>query len=284
MKTDFSSLFNDFLAKINWYTNLLVKICEPLSDLEKSKAKDELIKLCGKLPAPEKSKITKLLKTVSIPLSGKRSEVEDSLGKICESLPEPQGPKIASLLTKICEPLSDLEKGEIYESFILKICATWETFIEDLLALCLGKDTCRYSQYIGTKFPKRLPKELCATLISGYRYFDFKNVDGLKGISKNILVAAYDPFSKIPRKESKKIDEFFLIRNYVAHRSRVAKRSLSRLYREVYHLREFQEPGAFLLLPLHEKTKEVHFGEYIQAFIHAAKVMALHLKVYKQEE
>lgn len=269
MKTDLSSLFGDFLAKITWYTNLLVKICEPLSDLDKSKAKTELSELCEELPAPEKSKVTKLLSRVSIPLSGKRSEVEDSLRKICEkelNIPERSKTKIIEHLTTICSPLSDPEKAEVYESFVLKICATWETFIEDLLGLCLSKDTSRYSQYIGTKFPKCPPKELCATLISGYRYFDFKNVDGLKGISKNILVAAYDPFSKIPRKESKKIDEFFLIRNYVAHRSRVAKRSLSRLYREVYHLQEFQEPGAFLLSPLHERTKEVHFGEYTGAF------------------
>ena len=279
MKKDLSSLFGDFLAKITWYTNLLVKICEPLFDLEKYKAKDELIKLCGELPAQEKSKITKLLKIVSIPLSGKRSDVEDSLGKICESLPKPQRHKIVGLLTTICEPLSDLGKGEIYESFVLKICVTWETFIEDLLALCLSKDVSQYSEYMDTKFPKRPSKELCETLISGYRYFDFKNVDGLKGISKNILVPAYNPFSKIPTNESKKIDEFFQIRNYVAHRSRVAKRSLSRLYREVYHLRRFQEPGAFLLSPLHEKTQEVRFGEYIRAFIDAADAMAKHLGV-----
>lgn len=282
MKTDLSSLFGVFLAKITWYTNLLVKICEPLSDLDKSKAKTELSKLCEGLPAPEKSEVTKLLSRVSIPLSGKRSEVEDSLREICEkelNIPEKSKAKIIKHLTTICVPLSDPEKAEVYESFVLKICATWETFIEDLLALCLSKDTSRYSQYIGTKFPKRPPKELCATLISGYRYFDFKNVDGLKGMSKNILVVDYDPFSKMPPKESKKIDEFFLIRNYVAHRSRVAKRSLSRLYRKAYHLREFQEPGAFLLSPLHERTKEVHFGEYTGAFINTADAMAKHLGV-----
>ena len=204
MKEDLTKVFNNFLARINWYTDLLIKICEPLSTAEKS---------------------------------------------------------------------------EVYESFVLKICVTWETFIEDLLALCLSKDASQYSEYMDTKFPKHPSKELGETLISGYRYFDFKNVGELKGISKNILVLAYNPFIRVPQRESKKIDEFFLIRNYIAHRSRVAKRSLSRLYREVYHLREFQEPGAFLLSPLHEKSDEVRFGEYILAFINAADVMAKHLGV-----
>lgn len=278
-----SRLFDDFLAKINWYTNLLLKICEPLSDLDKSKARIELSELCEKLPAPEKSKVAKLLRRVSIPLSGRRTEVEDSLIEICKkelSVPEKVRVQIIKYLITICEPLSDPEKSEVYESFVLKICATWETFVEDLLALCLSMDTSQYAEYIGTKCPKRPSKELCETLISGYGYFDFKNVDGLKRISKNILVMTYDPFSKIPREESKKIDRFFLIRNYVAHRSRVAKRSLSKLYREVYHLQQFQEPGVFLLSPLYEKTKEVRFGEYIRAFINAADVMAKHLGVY----
>jgi len=282
MKKDLSSLFDNFLAKINWYINLLVKICEPLSDLDKSKAKTELSKICEKLPAPEKSQVTKLLKRVSIPLSGERSEVEDSLSKICEkelSVPEKVKAKIIESLTTICSPLSDPEKDEVYESFVLKICVTWETFIEDLLALCLSKDVSQYSEYMDTRFPKRPSKELCGTLISGYRYFDYKNVGDLKRISKNILLTPYNPFPRISTIESHKIDEFFQIRNYVAHRSRVAKRSLTRLYRETYHLPAFQEPGAFLLSSLHEKTKEIRFGEYIRAFINATDAMAKHLGV-----
>jgi len=282
MKKDLSSLFDDFLAKKNWYTNLLVKICEPLSDLYKSKAKTELTRICEKLPAPEKSEVTKLLKTVSIPLSGERSEVEDTLSKICEkelSVPEKVKAKIIESLNTICSPLSDPEKDEVYESFILKICATWETFIEDLLALCLSKDVSQYSEYMDTRFPKRPSKELCGALISGYRYFDYKNVGDLKRISKSILLTPYNPFPRISTFESRKIDEFFQIRNYVAHRSRVAKRSLTRLYRETYHLPSFREPGAFLLSSLHEKTKEIRFGEYIRAFTNAADAMAKHLGV-----
>ena len=181
------------------------------------------------------------------------------------------------LLDKICKPLYITEKYEVYESFVLKICVTWETFTNDLFALCLKNNTSQYSKFLGVKLPKRPSLELCAVLISGYRYIDSRRV---AEDAKKILTPDYNPFSeKAPGR--KKIDEFFAIRNYVAHRSKASKRSLRRIYQDTYHLKQFQEPGRFLLSPIREGVKEIWFGEFIQAFINTAQIMALHLKVYK---
>jgi hypothetical protein len=183
------------------------------------------------------------------------------------------------LLEKICEPLSVSEKFEVYESFVLKICATWETFINDLFIHCLKRDTSQYSKFLGVKLPKRPSKELCAVLILGYRYLDFRR---LADDAKKILTPENDPFSKAPGR--KRIDEFFLVRNYIAHRSRAAKRALRKVYQDTYRVKQFQEPGRFLLSPIREGAEEIRFGEFIQAFFYTANTMALHLKVYKQHE
>jgi hypothetical protein len=190
----------------------------------------------------------------------------------------------ADLLVKVCGPLSDREKAELYESFVLKICVTWEVFAEDLLAACLRIDASHYSEYMGTRLPKRLSREMCTILISGYRYLDFRSISELQSISKNILVDEHNPFPRIPKSDSAAINEFFQIRNYVAHKSRVAERSLSRIYQTVYNIRRFQPPGIFLMSRLHQGSSEIRFGKYIQAFIDAAKTMALYLKVYENEQ
>ncbi|MBN2593440.1 MAG: hypothetical protein JXA81_08035 [Sedimentisphaerales bacterium] len=187
------------------------------------------------------------------------------------------------LLQKSCESLYISEKCEVYESFVLKICATWETFINDLFVLCLKRNTSQYSKFLGVKLPKRPSIELCAVLISGYRYLDFRRAadDAAK-----ILTPDNNPFSKEALKEAprrKRIDEFFSIRNYVAHKSRVAKRALRKVYQDTYHLERFTEPGRFLLSPIHEGVEEIWFGEFIQVFINTAKTMALYLEIYPKE-
>lgn len=186
--------------------------------------------------------------------------------------------RYVKLLEKMCEPLSISEKSEAYECFVLKICATWETFINDLFIHCLKRDTSQYSKFLGVKLPKRPSRELCAVLILGYRYLDFRR---LADDAKKTLTPENDPFSKAPGR--KRIDEFFLIRNYIAHRSRPAKRALRKVYQDTYYLQRFKEPGRFLLSPIRQGTEEIQFGEFVQVFINTAKAMALHLKVYKQK-
>jgi hypothetical protein len=180
------------------------------------------------------------------------------------------------LLEKSCKPLYITEKCEVYESFVLKICAAWETFINDLFILCLKKDTSEYSKFLGVKLPKKPSVELCSVLISGYRYLDFRR---LADDAKKILTLHNNPFSQAIGR--KKIDEFFTIRNYIAHRSNTAKRKLKKLYQDTYQIQRFRKPGLFLLSPEHKGSEEIMFGEYVQVFMNAAKEMALYLRIYK---
>lgn len=164
------------------------------------------------------------------------------------------------------------EKRSIFEAFVFSICANWEILVEELMIDCLNRDTSRYAEYTGFKLPKNISRETCKAVVIGIGYIDFKSVGHLKQIARQILVPQCNPFSTITTTQGKKIDEFFVIRNYLAHYSYVARRSLLRVYKDVYGITRFVEPGVFLLRQ--EKGAQIpRMGTYINNFKAAAHKM-----------
>jgi hypothetical protein len=170
------------------------------------------------------------------------------------------------------------EKRSIFESFVLSICANWEILVEELLVDCLNKDTTKYSDYTGYKLPKDMSREACKAILIGINYLDFKSVEQLKDMSNKILIPECNPFVKIPTSNGKKINEFFTIRNYLAHHSYAAKRALLNVYKSRYNLKTFVEPGVFLLAD--DKGQKIpRMGVYINNFLHTANAMGKFLGV-----
>ncbi len=176
------------------------------------------------------------------------------------------------------------EKKQIHEAFVLKICATWEILTENVFIECLLRDTSKYRERTGIVLPrKKLTKDICKGLVSGLSYFGFRDVPDLKGKAKKFLAERYNPFKKIPNDVSKKIDEFYLMRNYIAHRSDAAKQSLKRMYKQTYKMR-FRFPGNFLFDTVEfvesgERGKEIRFANYTKAFEKAADEMGVFLDI-----
>jgi hypothetical protein len=176
------------------------------------------------------------------------------------------------------------EKKQIHEAFVLKIYVSWEVLVESLFVECLSCDPSGYAEQKSITLPKKLTRNICRGLISGLGYFDFKDTADLKGKAKKVLAPRYNPFKMIPSDEGKKIDEFCIIRNYLAHYSDSSKQSLMRMYRNSYNL-TFREPGDFLFeivefVELGKRDKQTRFASYINAFLKAADEMALFLGVY----
>jgi hypothetical protein len=94
--------------------------------------------------------------------------------------------------------------------------------------------------------PPHPTRDLCEGLLFGGSYRDFKSFGDLKGYAKKILPDQSNPFLAVAQGNSAKIDEVFKIRNYLAHYSSAARRSLDRLYKANYKLKRFVEPGRFL--------------------------------------
>lgn len=166
-----------------------------------------------------------------------------------------------------------LEKCEVIEGFVFKICAQWEVLTEDLMIDCLNKDSSQYAYYMDLRLPKHLPRPQCIAMILGLGYLDFKSVSDIKNKAKNILAKEYNPFNSISKSDSNKIDEFYRIRNYLAHYSNTSHRSLEKLYKNTYKLNTFRQPGDFLL-SVDRNTNKPRMQTYINAFMEASACMS----------
>jgi hypothetical protein len=139
------------------------------------------------------------------------------------------------------------EKRDIAESVMLRLCAHWESFIDEHLVDCINVDHSGLSEYFGVTIPTNPSKDLCHALLFGGSYRDFKSFGDLKGFSRKIMPDGNNPFLRITSTQAKKIDEAYKIRNYLSHYSAMGRRSLMRVYREEYNMKRFLEPGQFLL-------------------------------------
>lgn len=168
------------------------------------------------------------------------------------------------------------EKRSVFEVFVFRICANWEILVEDLLIDCLNKDTSQYSEYTGFQIRRNMSRDECKAIIMGTGYLDFKGISDLKKNAKKILIPNYNPFKRIPHINGMKIDEFFSMRNYLAHYSDAAKRSLRNIYETQYGLHTFRQPGEFLLAK--DKTDnisrmDVYIDNFIDTLDHIAKFL-----------
>ena len=170
------------------------------------------------------------------------------------------------------------DKRSIFEAFVLRICANWEILVNDLLIDCLNHGTSRYSEFTGFNLPKNISRETCKAVIMGTGYTDFKSVGQLKQMSKQMLISECNPFTTITASNGRKIDEFFILRNYLSHYSYAAERALSNMYHNTYKMIRFLEPGVFLLAKdRHEGIPRM--GVYINHFKHVANTMAKFLGI-----
>jgi len=70
-----------------------------------------------------------------------------------------------------------------------------------------------------------------------------------------------------------RIDEFYKIRNYLAHYNDYAKRGVEKIYKQRYGLKTFRQPGEFLLT-IDKREKETRMAVYISNFYEASEAMA----------
>ena len=139
------------------------------------------------------------------------------------------------------------EKRDIAESVLLRLCANWEGFVDSHLVACVNVDYSQLEDFLGVPIPSHPSKNLCAALIFGDGYRDFRSFSELKGFSKKLLPADSNPFLRVTPRQATLIDEVCTIRNYLSHHSARAKRSLRRMYNEKYGMVNFVQPGQFLL-------------------------------------
>ena len=84
-------------------------------------------------------------------------------------------------------------------------------------------------------------------------------------MQKKILTDKKNPFQNISSEARNHIDDFYSLRNYVAHKSSKSKRTLIKTYSK-YNQNEFVEVGDFLLSKADEGKKNIRFQDFGGSF------------------
>jgi len=193
--------------------------------------------------------------------------------------------KVLSLRGKLYSPF---EASEIIEAFTIKTICDWEWYVEKMIYECLKDDTSQLANQLALTLPKSITKDECVAYLNGLAYFDLKSVSNLKSIARKILIESKNPFERISSEARNQIDDFYSLRNYVAHRSNKSKKTLIRTYKK-YNQDKFIEVGEFLLGKTRHDNRTIRFQDFGGAFWLAAfNIMEfLYPKTYKwivQEE
>lgn len=141
---------------------------------------------------------------------------------------------------------NELEIAKIEEAFLIRHVAEWEIFLQNMLAYCVSLDATELSKFMHLQLPKKLGFDNAVAILNGLSYLSIQDSKNLKSIARKILVKEHNPFDQFQPICMNKIDEVYSLRNYAAHKSTKAKRSLLKMYKDRYNINEFIEPGIFL--------------------------------------
>lgn len=166
--------------------------------------------------------------------------------------------KIVKLNGKV---FGKFETEETLEAFSIKLLCDWEWFIERTIINCLIRDTTKLSEHLNLDLPKAIPYDVGFAILNGTTYFDIKNSGNLKKLTKNILAEVNNPFNAVKKDRYNSIDEFYVIRNYIAHKSEASKRSFKKFLQVKHNINDFIEPGEFLLTQ-QPNTSNVLFNNF----------------------
>ncbi len=78
-------------------------------------------------------------------------------------------------------------------------------------------DCSKLGEFVGVSLPKQLSLATCQAILFRERYSDFSSVDEIRGFARKVLPDKVNPFEKIPKEARQKIDDAFVIRNYLSH-------------------------------------------------------------------
>lgn len=116
--------------------------------------------------------------------------------------------------------LSAQGKTWAYEAALMKLAVAFERLMLDALVCVTNNDTHQMSETLGIDFPKHLTDEVCAYIVTGGNYFDFKGRDGLLGTIKGFVGKSHYLYVAVQQPKYKPtLEQFIALRNFAAHES-----------------------------------------------------------------
>lgn len=138
------------------------------------------------------------------------------------------------------------ESNVLAEGLALTLAGYWEEVLDEDFVDALNRDTSAYAERVGIELPKNLTRNICFGLLVGDGYLDFRSTGDIVGRSKKVLVPANNPFDHLTRTVRTSIDHFYILRNYLAHRSQRAYRAYRAMLETDFEYKLVVQPGVFL--------------------------------------
>lgn len=171
---------------------------------------------------------------------------------------------------------SNFETQEVLEALIIKFVCDWEWFIERHIIHLLARDTSTLSDFLSLKLPKVISFDEASAILNGTGYFNFKNCTDIKSLAKKILVKENNSFESLEKEVINNINNLYVIRNYIAHRSTKSKKTLSSYYTKV-GIVKFIEPGEYFGL-IYQNEKDPNFTNF---FAHTFSLLMSSLQMWE---
>lgn len=109
---------------------------------------------------------------------------------------------------------------------IIRLHTAFERLVTEALVGAVNNDTRTISERIGVSFPKHLTDEVCDYMITGGGFLDIRGRAGLIQILKEFVPDTHYLVSVASRPDpNHSLDRLTALRNFAAHRSKVAKRA-----------------------------------------------------------
>ena len=138
------------------------------------------------------------------------------------------------------------EADALAEGIALVLAGYWEEVVDEDFVDGLNRDTTAYAGQVGIELPRNLSRDICFGLLVGDGYLDFKNTGQLVGRAKKVIVVANNPFTHLTKTVRKSIDQFYVLRNHLSHRSNRSSRAYRRMLEDDFGYRKVSRPGVFL--------------------------------------
>ncbi len=154
--------------------------------------------------------------------------------------------RVAAKIVKRQMGVDLAESDALAEGLVLTVAGYWEEVVDEDFVDSLNRDTSASAQLVGVELPKNLSRDVCFGLLVGDGYLDFRDTGDIVGRSKKVLVPEYNPFVHLTNTVRKSIDQFYILRNYLAHRSKRARRNYHGMLEKDFGYVRVVRPGVFL--------------------------------------
>ena len=150
---------------------------------------------------------------------------------------------------------SDAHITWVHDYAIIRLYREFEDMIFNCLVAAINSDTQQLSRTTGVNFPRHLTDEVCAFIIIGDGYFDFRGRDGLIKTLKGYLPVDHYLVEIVKKDDYKEtLDKLSALRNFATHNSKLSKkRALEAIGRQ-----RLASSGAWL-------KKQNRFGEMLDS-------------------